>query len=429
MCNPLAIHRFRLQSGEEFVTLVDSASGVPLVEPSLYVLKALRSRHLAVNTIEAHLRAIMVLDLVFRLLDIDLDKRLKSSALLLLHEVEEVVDTCKLRLEPILHLLEMKEKARQERSANSLKLYQKLPKVSKRDAVSSYRDRVAYIRDFINERALRSLYSLDRDNEQYLRLETARVHTFEMFDSRVPARPKPKEQNTSLSESQIGALWRLTDPTTDENPFRDEFVRFRNSLLMQWFILLGLRRGELLGIRLEDIDWERAVVKVLRRQDSTVDKRKSPAKAKTNEGEIPLSDDLLAATYEFIFAPNLRASQSKGDSPFLFLARGGGALTNSALQHVFRKVRQSCPALPSKLSSQMCRHTCNYILSVGFERDGVLDTDEAQRRRVLMRWSPTSTMPDHYNKRRIKEKANQSSLKVQIEQYAKRHPAKRNTSA
>ena len=429
MFNPLAIHRFRLQSGEEFVTLVDSASGVPLLEPSLYVLKALRSRHLAVNTIEAHLRAIMVLGLVFRLMGIDLDERLKSSQLLLLHEIEEIVDTCKQKLEPILRLLEIKEKVRLERSTNSLKLYQQLPKVSKRDAVSSYRDRVAYIRDYINERALRSLYSLDRDNEQYLRLETARAQTFEMFDSRIPARPKPKEQNTSLSESQIGALWSVTDPAADENPFRDEFVRFRNSLLMQWLILLGLRRGELLGIRLEDIEWERRIVKVIRRQDSKVDKRKFPAKAKTIEGEIPLSDDLLAATYEFIFAPKLRPSQLKDDSPFLFLARGGGALTNSGLQHIFRKVRQSRPALPSKLTSQMCRHTCNYILSVGFEQDGVLDTDEAQRRRVLMRWSPTSTMPDHYNKRRIKEKANQSSLKVQVEQYAKRHPAKRDTAA
>lgn len=411
------------------MALVDSGSGVPLVEPSLYVLKALRSRHLAVNTIEAHLRAIMVLELVFRLMNIDLHKRLKSNELLQLHEIEEIVDTCKQKLELVLNLLEIRERERLGRGANSLKLYQQLPKVSKLGAVSSYRDRVAYIRDYINERALRSLYSLDRDTEQYLRLETARVHTFEMFDSRVPARPKQKEQNISLSESQIGALWCLTDPTSDQNPFRDEFVRFRNSLLMQWLILLGLRRGELLGIRLEDIDWQRAVVKVLRRQDSMVDTRKSPAKAKTNEGEIPLSDDLLAATYEFIFAPNLRAFQAKGDSPFLFLARGGGALTNSALQHIFRKVRQSCPALPAKLSSQMCRHTCNYILSVGFERDGVLDTDEAQRRRVLMRWSPTSTMPDHYNKRRVKEKANQSSLKVQIEQYAKRHPTKRSISA
>ncbi len=191
---------------------------------------------------------------------------------------------------------------------------------------------------------------------------------------------------------------------------------------MQWLILLGLRRGEFLGIRLEDIDWHRAIVKVLRRQDSKLDKRARPANAKTIEGEIPLSDDLMAATYEYISSPSLRNSQVKDDSPFLFVSRGGGALTNSALQHVFRKIRETCPALPRKLSSQMCRHTCNYILSVGFEKDGVLDTDEAQRRRVLMRWSPTSIMPEHYNKRRTKEKAHQSSLKAQIDQYAKRHP-------
>ncbi|WP_305823852.1 tyrosine-type recombinase/integrase [Massilia brevitalea] len=376
------------------------------------------------NTIEAHLRAIMVLELACRILDIDLTARLKSSKLLLLFEVERIVDLCKQRLERILPLLEVKEVALRGRNVKIMKLYQKLPTVPKRDAITSYRDRVAYIRDYVNERALRALYSLDRDNERYLRLETARVHTFEMFDARVPARPKPKEQSTSLSESQINDLWRITDPLANENPFRVEFVRYRNSLLMQWLILLGLRRGELLGIRLEDIDWQRAVVRVLRRQDSKVDKRRRPAKAKTIEGEIPLSRDLMAATYEYIVSPNLRKSQTQDDMPFLFLARGGGALTDSALQHIFRKIRESCPALPKKLSSQMCRHTCNYILSLGFEREGVLDTDEAQRRRVLMRWSAISTMPDHYNKRRIKEKAHQSSLKAQNEQYAKRHTSK-----
>lgn len=404
------------------MTLVDNKSGVPLVEPALYVMKRLRSKHLAVNTIELHLRAIMLLEIVFRIMDIDLNERLSSNKVLSLFEVERIVDFCKQKLGGVLDLLEKKENAQRRSDVSELKLYQKLPSVPKKDAITSYRDRVAYIRDYVNERAIRALYSLERDNEQYIRLETARVHTFEMFDARVPARPTPKEQSTSLSEAQIEELWRLTDPISKDNPFRDEFVRFRNSLIMQWLILLGLRRGELLGVRLEDIDWQRSVVKVLRRQDSKLDKRAQPAKAKTIEGEVPLSDDLMAATYEYIFGPNIRGSQVLDDMPFLFVSRGGGALTNSALQHIFRKVRESCPALPKKLTSQMCRHTCNYILSVGFDKYGVSDIDEAQRRRVLMRWSATSTMPEHYNKRRIKEKAHQSSLKAQIEQYAKRHP-------
>jgi integrase len=419
MRNPLATKRFRLQSGERTVDLIDVETGLPLIEPTLYALKRLRSKHLALNTIEAHLRAIMLFELVLRIHNIDLNARLHAGALLSLSEIEDIVDCCKLRIERVIELLDLKLNAKNNKVI-SLDPFRRLPRSNKRRAVSSYRDRVAYIRDYVNERAIRSLQSVERDSESYLRLEAARNHTFSMFTARVPSKPKPKKPKVSLSESQIDKLWEVIDPRAEQNPFKGEFVRFRNNLILQWFILLGLRRGELMGIRVEDIDLSEKKVRVERRPDSTSDPRKKEGNAKTISGEIPISDDLLLATHEYLTNPNLRPAQSDGNSPFLFVSRGGSPITNSGIAHIFRKIRESVPELPLDLSPQVCRHTCNHILSVSFDEDGVSDQDEAQRRRVLMRWSPTSEMPDHYNKRRISEKANSSALKAQTEQYAKR---------
>lgn len=420
MRNPLAVRRFRLQSGERMVALVDTATGTPLIEPNLYALKSLRSKALAVNTIEAHLRAIMMLELLLQLRNIDLGARLRAGKLLHLFEVESIVDNCKENISRIVELLNLKNIGSKSKKIISLSPFKALPPISNSSAVSSYRDRVAYIRDYINDRALRALVLFERNDEQYLRLEAARVQTFDMFDARVPSRRKPADELKSLSEKQIHQLWKVIDPCSDENPFKDEFVRYRNSLLIQWFILLGLRRGEFLGIRVKDINWQEKTVKVVRRQDTKEEKRSLEPSAKTYPGDVPISDDLLTATHEYLTEENLRPSQANDDDVFLFVARGGGALTFSGLQHIFRTIREKNPELPRKLSPQLCRHTCNYILSIGFDKEGVTATEEAQRRRVLMRWSPTSEMPDYYNRRRIKEKAHTSARRAQIEQYAKR---------
>jgi integrase len=420
MQNPLSIRRFQLQSGERMATLVDNATGIPLLDPNLYALKSLRSKALAVNTIEAHLRAIMLLELLFILRDIDLSARLRVGSVLHLFEVESIVDNCKEQISRILELLALKDIGSKSKKVSALSPFKALPPISTSQAVSSYRDRVAYIRDYINDRALRALTLFERDDEKYLRLEAARVQTFNMFDARIPARRKPEDNLKSLTEKQIYQLWQIVEPWSDENPFRDKFVRYRNALLIQWFILLGLRRGELLGVRIEDINWQQKTVSVVRRQDSKKEKRALSADAKTYPGDVPISDDLLTATHEYLTEESLRPSQAKDDDIFLFVPRGGGALTFSGLHHVFRKIRETYPELPKKLSPQICRHTCNYILSVGFDKEGVTPAEEAQRRRVLMRWSPTSVMPDHYNRRRIKEKADASARKAQIEQYAKR---------
>ncbi|RFQ10225.1 site-specific integrase [Pseudomonas sp. ATCC 13867] len=61
-------------------------------------------------------------------------------------------------------------------------------------------------------------------------------------------------------------LLEVTRPDAPQNPWVDDFARCRNALIVDWLYYLGLRRGELLSLRVSDIDFRRCVVHVFRRQ-------------------------------------------------------------------------------------------------------------------------------------------------------------------
>lgn len=419
MANPFAIRHQRLQSGERFVYLADATTGVPLPAPTLYVLKRLRTRHLAVNSVEAHLRAIMLLLVVLKHRAIDLPNRIHTGKLLSHAEIEYIASKCKLPLLSVLKECTTKiEKVNAHKVFNADFLLSK-PKADSRPIASSHRDRITYIRDYIDDLVAQALGQIDNDTDFFLRLEATRQNVNQSFTSLIPRRRKSKTRK-SLTLHQLDVLWDTTDPHSAANPFSTYFTRYRNDLIVQWFVLLGLRRDELRGIRLADICWTTKSVKVERRQDSISDPRAKEARAKTIDGVVPIGDELLSYTHKFLTDPRLRPAFAIGGNEFLFTANTGEPISASAIENIFKRIRTSAPELPSDLCSQICRHTTNDILSRGFDRQGVSATDEAIRRRHLMRWSLKSEMPDHYNQRRIEEKAREASLQVQTEHFVKR---------
>jgi integrase len=416
--NPFAIRRIRLQSGERAALLVSVQTGVPLPGPTLYTLQRLRTKHLAVNSIEAHLRAVMILELIFRKQKICLLSRARAGEVLMLNEIDSIVATCKSPLEKIVAQCTKSEQATRKAPINidSLRLS---PKSSKDKLISSHRDRVAYIRDYVDDVAERMMDAQAQDSDTFLRLEVARSKTYRAFSARIPSRRKSSERK-ALNDGQIAELWDILDPDNSKNPFSVGFVRHRNYLLVQWLVLLGLRRGELLGIRLEDICWQTKTLRVERRQDSISDPRLKEPCAKTIGGEIPLSDELLALTHEYLTDPRLRPKFALDSHTILFVSIRGAPLSNTGLDNIFKTIRGSSDSFPADLNSHLCRHTTNFILSRGFDEQGVSSHDEAARRRSLMRWTSNSKMPDHYNQRRIAEKASESAKKAQISDFANR---------
>ena len=64
--------------------------------------------------------------------------------------------------------------------------------------------------------------------------------------------------------------------------------------------LTGFRRGELLNLKIEDFDFAKNTVKVVRRADSDGDPRTYQPLAKTRERTFPLIPELMGKIHEYI---------------------------------------------------------------------------------------------------------------------------------
>lgn len=183
--------------------------------------------------------------------------------------------------------------------------------------------------------------------------------------------------------------------------------------MLRWFLELGLRRGELLGVRTSDIDFQKGIVRIARRADSKSDPRAQQPLVKTRSRDLYLSDGLADATYDYIL--KLRGVQGKANRyEQLFVANGSGKpLSLSGLNKSFRAMRKSVVGLPVDLTPHVLRHTWNDIFSQQMERSGTNPEMEKKMRSMLMGWSPTSDTASTYTRRHVQKKAAQALKDMQ----------------
>ncbi|WP_194727294.1 tyrosine-type recombinase/integrase [Noviherbaspirillum malthae] len=370
---------------------------------------------------DAYLRAIMHLEICCRIRSIDLEGNIRAGKVLGIEDIEYIIAQCRVPLDHLVKQLDERFAAPTppKPSVVSLEAVRMKQRVADWQELTNYGTRVLYIRDYVNDMALRALQRLPENTSKYLRLNEERKITYDTFTNRQPPKRNTSKPVVSLTDEQIERLWDVLDPLARENPFKNKFVRYRNSLLLTVLIFTGLRRGEILGLRVEDIDWANNTITVIRRQDNKADKRRREPKAKTRERHVPVSADLLMAIHEYLSEPGLRKDHVKDGNPFVFISREGDPLTASGVQKIFQTVREEFPEFPRKLSAHICRHTANYILSKAFEAQGVTGEEADNQRRDFNGWSEKSTMPIRYNQRHIAEKTAISVLKAQ-EDFARR---------
>ncbi|MCW0453842.1 tyrosine-type recombinase/integrase [Xanthomonas sacchari] len=408
-------------SGERFPVLLDQ-SGCPLFRPTVFALTQVRGRNLSTNTISNVLRAIVVLEHFLAVQRVDIESRLELGSLLSVAEVEGLVRSCRQplaelvarTLDPCAHSKtppQAKEAMRGRPSRQDLK--EVAPQVAS--------TRLLYIRAYlawlVDERRSRHGVS----NELLARFQTASEITLGALDSRTRYSPIGGTQieREGLSEGQQEELLRITDPSCVDNPWRDEHTRYRNALLVRWLLNLGLRIGELLGVRNSDIDIRLGEVTIHRRADDPDDPRRNQPQTKTRARVLQVQHELLAQTQAYILDHRSVLPKSKTHG-FLFVAsRSGRPLTIAAAEKVFETLRTACPELPEHLSPHLLRHTWNDTFSSQMDAAQVASADEQKYRSYLMGWSPTSDTAAVYTRRHIRRKARAASLAMQQRVFAK----------
>lgn len=415
--NPYAVRLVVLESGERLPMLCFRATGLPLFETTLYALTELRAKNRSTSTIQQALRSVLLLCLVLDRSGVDLDRRLAEGRILDAGEVEDVARLCRLQLENI---------SFDGASDNNLSARKVVPleKVRMRSSFINAADtvdsgtvaiRLRYIRDYLNWRATDRLLKIGPKHSTYAGLRKAAEIVSGALYVRTPtsSRRNTAAQREGMSEEGLVRLIAVIDPASPDNPWIGDHASERNALMVRWLLNLGVRRGELLGVRTSDINFQANEVLIARRADDPDDPRKRQPNTKTNDRLLSVDDDLAVLTHKYITGSR-RAIKGARRHEYLFVANGSGApLTLAALNKLFVVLRRKCPELPQELTPHVLRHTWNDNFSAVMDKQGVPEEIEKKMRSRLMGWSESSNTAATYTRRHVKRKARSASLELQ----------------
>ncbi|OWY27786.1 tyrosine-type recombinase/integrase [Herbaspirillum robiniae] len=401
------------ESGERFPILVEVGTGMPLFDPTVFTLTEYRARNRASATIEQVLRAVKVFLLFCDRHGIDLDKRMLEGRLLELGELDALAQFCRFPMSDIETQVEAAATV-SKRAVTSLESFRVKAKKSFQEvAGDSAAVRLRYIRQFIRWLADRRLLGLSAYHPSRETLFNACETTVSGLAARIPA---GKSRNSARGRRAIGEaaqarLWEIVDPRSAENPWEGQHARIRNELIVRWFMGLGIRRGELLGVRITDVDFRANEAFIARRADDPSDPRVQQPNAKTAARLLAISDDLARLTRQYILEARHRFPKARKHG-FLFVANGGAPLSLRGLNKIFDVLCRRHPEFPD-VYPHLFRHTYNYNFSSIADEQGLDQEMEKKIRSQVMGWSETSNTAASYTRREIERKAREASLQLQ----------------
>lgn len=227
--------------------------------------------------------------------------------------------------------------------------------------------------------------------------------------ARVPT-PRPKDTSRrALTKGQetalVAALLAMARKAERSDSLASFFAADRTLLWFDWSVEFGLRTGEMLGLRLRDLDLEAGTFRVVRRPDAADDPRRELARVKGEGRELQLSPYLAARTREHV--ASMRATlPGAARHDFLFVASNGAPLSRSAVNKMFVTLRRVCPVLGEDFCNHVMRHTWNERFGGDAVSAGLTDEEEMTARAYAQGWrDPSSAVAylAHRTRRRAAE--------------------------
>jgi integrase len=248
------------------------------------------------------------------------------------------------------------------------------------------------------------------------------------------SRPKSKSdvginRNLTVPEALIRDFMSIAHYENDKNPFKKEGVRFRNHLMFSILESLGIRRGEMLSLKLTNMILygpEKSIM-VSRSHDDKYDNRKKQPVAKTKERRLAISDS-LAEEIDFYIKKYRSKVKGSRKHPYLFVTlkpgnTQGKPLSVSTFDNTIIPTMRSVDERFSAIYTHYFRHDWNERFSMLVDKkndDAVNDKeqigpgDEAKMRKHQMGHSLEQS-GNTYNQRHIAKRANELSLIEQQE--------------
>ncbi|MBB1247686.1 site-specific integrase [Rhizobium sp. G21] len=383
--NPLIVRWSRFSNGERMPFLVRASTGVPIDAPSFWITAHRRAVGTQPNTLFNELRSLMVFYLWATLRGTDIEERLQRGTFFDLSEIIDLVNICGWKLDDLMSALE-------RRSSNFTTLSGLIPKSGVQSGEK--RNRLSVIRSFLEFTSSDHLSRLQAWPDEWAVYRAMRDECLKHFAPLIRGLRAPNRDDVGeregLDRDVLVRLRAVIDPDHPDNPFEPQ-VRFRNFLIIRLFIELGIRRGELLGVMLNDCDvtGPRGYITIHRRPDNVHDTRLGSGVAtKTAARKLELSPRTAQLVYEWIAYHRRKLPQAaKGKAQFLILSiPTGRPMSPSNINKIFEALRKRVPGLPDDVSPHILRHSWNDTFSEYMDSHGVSQEDEVKWRTKIMGW-------------------------------------------
>lgn len=342
---PLRLTRTIQPGGERWVFLVD-ARGIEEDYSTLFATATIRNAGLSVATQEAALNAINILYGFCQMEGIRLISRFLAGKYLTSNECEALANFAR-------HNFGAEYKRR--RAAIALGKGRRgynysMPAVERR----TQHMRLTRIANFVGWLAKYLL--THNSNQRLLKIQ-------EMQDDILHRRQYPGKKGDDFDDEEFtlqdnDLLNEIIAPGSRRNPF-DEKVQFRNMAIIELLRQTGMRRGEVLSLRVKgDIDQVKRVIRVVSRHDNVDDPRVNQPLVKTLDHAIPISPYLVDLIVHYV--GDRRSIPGLGKHGYLFVTHKAGPtqgqpMSKAALQDIFRSIRTLEPRL-SHLTPHKLRH-------------------------------------------------------------------------
>lgn len=376
------------ESGEQMPILLDAA-GMPVVLPNEFILS---KRNLSANTLVRNLRELLVF---YRWLDkshIDLPAKLVSQ-------------------------YSFSEAELKGGLVEALRIDQVDGPVG---AVSpnTFNQRLTTVRQFFGWCMDMFSSQLPMSSPDYERLRDRKSFILKTLDgcfmSAVPQRTRLRK---GLSQAEVDFLLGVIQPDSPHAFGRNVAVKFRNYVSVGLMLFCGLRPGELLSLRVNDIQIGAiSSVKVERRPPDKLDLRRPRPQIKRNGRIISIENRQFSSALNAYIVSwrDILEVANEIESDYLILSDEGVPLSQSSITQFFQILRQRySDKLPDNFSAKSLRHTFSSLIEKTLRESGM----EEQRRRealAMLRGDTSLRSQDAYIRQEVEEQAVSSLKRYQV---------------
>nr|WP_262924286.1 site-specific integrase [Pseudomonas aeruginosa] len=289
--------------------------------------------------------------------------------------------------------------------------YKTVGRVHAQQRLETVRDYLKFLYEKLGDEATRDAAADDVERRLNQKIKAAK-----------PAWKKIRNDDMKgLTNQERDRLLEITHPESAENPFANEALKLRNYIILLLGLDMGLRRSEMLLIKLGDIRWHNRELSVVNLVNEEIDPRTLAPQFKTHERILEMGDDLIFALKKYV--DTYRISETGPSAakkhPFLLVSHRrneGRPLSIKALDGILPRAGKVAPEL-EHIHPHVLRHDAVYTLLESMREELEMLTPEDRTTKVqkvltyAFGWSSESNMPSLYGAKFWKEEANKAMKK------------------